>query len=121
MELKDLILQTLDEISSGQTKEAHIHTIPTQVTQPTHTYNDWNTPSDSQPISANQGYATTKSEESLREESEFLEMLQERLLVLFEGLSCEHNKNIQASLNITINFLEYQLSIIQERLNDIQK
>ena len=59
--------------------------------------------------------------ENIREECEFLEMLQERLLVLFEGLCAEHNQDIQTKLNLTINFLEYELSVINERLNDIKK
>ena len=61
------------------------------------------------------------SKEALREECEFLEMLQERLLVLFDGLNAPQNKNTPERLNITINFLEYQLSVIQERLNDLKK
>ena len=62
-----------------------------------------------------------KSAKSLKEECEFLEGLQERLLVLFEGLKAEHNQNIKSTLHITIHFLEHQLNVIQERLEILKK
>lgn len=58
---------------------------------------------------------------SIREECEFLELLQERLLVLFEGLNAPQNRNIESRLNITINFLEYQLSVLQRRLEELKR
>ncbi|TLD97591.1 hypothetical protein LS71_002265 [Helicobacter jaachi] len=112
MDLKDLILETLNELSPSDTpKEANA--------APLHINHSGNiTPITPAQLSNIQ--RVNKSHEALREECEFLEMLQERLLVLFEGLSVAQNKNIESALNITINFLEYELSIIQERLDDIR-
>lgn len=106
MEIKDLILQTLDEFSQ-----------PSEDIQPTHqniSIQTTPTPALTNPFGQGQS-------ERLREECEFLEMLQERLLVLFEGLNAEHNQELQTRLNLTINFLEYELSVIAERLNDIKR
>ncbi|RDU60430.1 CiaD-like domain-containing protein [Helicobacter marmotae] len=99
MELKDLILQTLNEIS--------------EVNE--------DSPKPYQSNGAQNTFDSIHANTILRNECEFLEMLQERLLVLFEGLNAPHNKNLETKLNITINFLEYQLSIINERLNDIKR
>ena len=110
MELKGLILETLNELSQPNEnsmdlqKNISIHTTP--ISTPAYPQNIPNIP---------------KTNESLREEYEFLEMLQERLLVLFEGLNAPQNHNLQTKLSLTINFLEYQLSIIAERLNDLRK
>lgn len=106
MELKDLILQTLNEFSQPSEDS---NTLPTHQNISIQT-----TPT---PPVANPFWQN----ENIREECEFLEMLQERLLVLFEGLCAEHDQDIQTKLNLTINFLEYELSVINERLNDIKK
>jgi hypothetical protein len=52
------------------------------------------------------------------DEVAFLEHMRERLLVLFEGLQAEETKNIEAKLDITLNFLEYHLAKIEERLEE---
>ncbi len=57
-------------------------------------------------------------EESDSDEIVFLEHSKERLLVLFEGLQAEETKNIEAKLDITLNFLEYYLATIEERLEE---
>lgn len=113
MELKDMILETLNELSTPQPQEKpkaqEIQlNIPqndlTHMIPPAHTLPQHNAPSI-----------------NMREECEFLELLQERLLVLFEGLNAPQNKNIESRLNITINFLEYQLSVLQRRLEDLKR
>ena len=57
-------------------------------------------------------------EEHDSDEVAFLEHTRERLLVLFEGLQAEETKNIEAKLDITLNFLEYYLATIEERLEE---
>jgi hypothetical protein len=52
------------------------------------------------------------------DEVAFLEHSKERLLVLFEGLQAEETKNLEAKLDITLNFLEYYLAKIEERLEE---
>lgn len=51
------------------------------------------------------------------EEEKFLESLQDRILVLFEGLQSPNNRNIEAKLDMVLNFLEFTLAIIDERKN----
>ena len=52
------------------------------------------------------------------DEVAFLEHSRERMLVLFEGLQAEETKNIEAKLDITLNFLEYYLATIEDRLDE---
>jgi len=69
--------------------------------------------------------AESQKEEEVKEplvdnsdEVAFLEHTRERMLVLFEGLQAEETKNIEAKLDITLNFLEYYLAIIEDRLDE---
>lgn len=48
----------------------------------------------------------------------FLEHSKERLLVLFEGLQASEMKSLEAKLDITLNFLEYHLATIEQRLDE---
>lgn len=54
------------------------------------------------------------------DEQAFLTALKERLLVLFEGFQTTNNKNIETKLDLTLGFLEYLLSLIEERLENIK-
>jgi len=47
---------------------------------------------------------------------EFLEDLRERLLILFEGLQSPNTQNLEIKLDVTLNFLEYLLAKIEEKL-----
>ena len=104
MELKDLILQTLNEFSQPSEDS---NTLPTHQNISIQT-----TPT---PPVANPFWQN----ENIREECEFLEMLQERLLVLFEGLCAEHNQDIQTKLNPNEigrgDGLTHSVSIISKR------
>ncbi|MBL0708233.1 MAG: hypothetical protein JJW00_04220 [Sulfurimonas sp.] len=51
----------------------------------------------------------------------FLNSLKERLLVLFEGFQAPNNTNIDAKLDMTLNFLEYALASIEERTQELEK
>lgn len=55
------------------------------------------------------------------EEIKYLENMREKMLVLFEGFQSPNNKNIEAKLDLTINFLEYILSTLDERLDKLRK
>lgn len=113
MELKDLILETINELSNPSfTQESQAPTL--QLTDSHYAFNEPSSQLTQTPL-------VQKSAESLKEECEFLEGLQERLLVLFEGLKAEHNQNIESTLHITIHFLEHQLNVIQERLEILKK
>jgi len=41
-------------------------------------------------------------------------------LVLFEGFQSPNNKNIEAKLDLTLNFLEYLLATIDEQLEQME-
>ena len=47
----------------------------------------------------------------------FLKNLKERILVLFEGLNDTKKEDLDARLELTINFLEFLLANIDDRLN----
>jgi len=51
-------------------------------------------------------------------DKEFLKHIKERLLVLFEGLQSPNTKNLDVKLDVTLNFLEYLLVKIDEKLSN---
>ena len=53
-------------------------------------------------------------------EKQFYENIRERILVLFEGFLSPNNKNIEAKVDLTLNFLEYLLATIDERLESLK-
>ena len=64
-----------------------------------------------------------KNEEELKEllarfysdEEKFLNTLQERILVLFEGMQSPNNRDIETKVDMILNFLEFVLAIIDEK------
>ncbi|MCE3039036.1 CiaD-like domain-containing protein [Helicobacter anatolicus] len=93
MELKDMILQTLDEFKQDDF---------TPQTQLSHT--------------SQQDANISQREIVICMDSRFLELLREKTLVLFEGLQSSHTKDLSSKLDLVINYLEYQLSLIEETL-----
>ncbi len=61
--------------------------------------------------------------ESTTVESElvYLNSIKERLLVLFEGFQAPNNSNIEAKVDMTLNFLEYTLATISNRVEILEK
>ena len=47
----------------------------------------------------------------------FLREIRERMLVLFEGLQSPNTENLDVKVDVTLNFLEYLLARIEEKLN----
>ena len=97
MELKDIVLSTLAEIDEEVGKKNEEESI--------------------------QKRDFTKDDVALLEpnqlnEEQFLNNLRERILVLFEGFKAPNNRNIEAKVDLTLNFLEYLLATIDERLKD---
>jgi len=104
MELKDVILSTLAEMEEEIPKEAINN------------------------ISKNFEVTETKKIETLHVESSsidseivYLSSIRERLLVLFEGFQAPNNKDIEAKVDMTLNFLEYVLATIDSRLEKIEQ
>jgi len=50
-------------------------------------------------------------------DKEFLMHLKERLLILFDGLQSPNTENLEIKLDVTLNFLEYLLAKIEEKLS----
>lgn len=96
MELKDVILSTLQEIDSTETEKVEI-------------------------TDDVQSIEEAVDEDVLEHESEqrFLQNVQERLLVLFEGFQAPNNAKIDAKIDLTLNFLEYLLATIESRLKHL--
>ena len=49
-------------------------------------------------------------------EDQFLKDLRERILVLFEGFQSPNNANIEAKVDLTLNFLEHLLAKIDKKM-----
>lgn len=116
MELKDVILSTLAEIE--------------EITQSTETVKEPaeapHTPKTV--IASSEAVHDSKPEQSpvspsafREEEIRMLEGIRERLLVLFEGFQSPNNAQIEAKVDLTLNFLEYLLATIDNRLDTIKK
>ena len=101
MELKDVILSTLAEMEDT-------------------------TPEIMQDSQAKQNQklknTDTKKQKEFSQESElaYLNSIRERLLVLFEGFQAPNNVNIEAKIDLTLNFLEYVLATIDSRLENLK-
>jgi len=80
MDLKDTILETLQEIEESAISEEELS-------------------------------PATKCDK------EFLKHIKERILVLFEGLQSPNTENLDVKLDVTLNFLEYLLVKIDEKLS----
>lgn len=120
MELKDVILSTLAELDDAvvqavpvKTQEAVVAVEETTVIKP----------SDEEAPSA-QSFASVLSQEmpsvGSDDEVRMLEGIRERLLVLFEGFQSPNNVNIEAKVDLTLNFFEYLLATIDNRLDTIR-
>lgn len=93
MELKDVILSTLAELDDVETSLAEPR------------------------VEVPKNNSITKNETAPGDEKLFLQSIQERLLVLFEGFQSPNNSNIEAKVDLTLNFLEYLLASIENRIN----
>jgi len=66
-------------------------------------------------------YTVQESEQTISNEMLFLTSIRERLLVLFEGFQAPNNTNIEAKVDMTLNFLEYVLVTIDSRVEELEK
>lgn len=93
MELKELILSTLEELDVKIQEDGYKEPV----------------------VEKSPNY----DKASASDEKEFLLHSKERLEVLFDGLSSDENKKVEAKLNLVINFLQFYLTQIDERLTTI--
>jgi len=103
MELKDVILSTLAEMD--KTPEDNGESIEVQ--------------KEATPVKYNAVQEEVSSAVS-NEEQRYLKNIRERLLVLFEGFQSPNNTQIEAKVDLTLNFLEYLLSTIDTRLDKLK-
>ena len=110
MELEDAILSTLKEIEDkGKSK----------LLQPRKkSFEEKKEPLEIEDI-------LEKKEENYKEDSSldekaYLVSMRERLLVLFEGFQAPNNSNIEAKIDLTLNYLEYVLASIDARLDRLK-
>jgi hypothetical protein len=101
MELKDVILSTLAEMDSSNENDV------TDVIE--------------ESIEKSDKKIIQETPASLDDEERYLQNIKERLLVLFEGFQSPNNSQIEAKVDLTLNFLEYLLSTIETRLEKIKQ
>jgi len=108
MELKDVILSTLAEMEEVPSKGVQERLNEEQIDKTT----TENTSSNS---------SINEEGNSLESELFYLNSIRERLLVLFEGFQAPNNSNIEAKVDMTLNFLEYTLATIDARVEKLEK
>lgn len=106
MELKDVILSTLAEMEDdslqAELTPQRKPQIEEEVELVEQSYDDY-------------------SEKQVDSELVYLNSIRERLLVLFEGFQAPNNSNIEAKVDMTLNFLEYTLATIDLRVQTLEK
>ena len=112
MELKDVILATIAEIGEESAEAPIIE--ESKKASPQEPIESPRTKEESIPKAPQRGGDS-------EDERLFLEQLKERLLVLFEGFQSPNNKAVEAKVDLTINFLEYLLALIEERLERLNR
>ena len=108
MELKDVILSTLAEMESPSADETQENMVSANVEEYI-------------PQASKEIVEEVEQKSSLESELTYLNSIRERLLVLFEGFQAPNNSNIEAKVDMTLNFLEYTLATIDKRVEKIEK
>ena len=111
MELKDVILSTLAEMED--VSQANNITPVNNVKQ--------NSREEVSEIVETVVEDEVMTEKAASNEMAFLTSMRERLLVLFEGFQAPNNNNIEAKVDMTLNFLEYVLVTIDARVEELEK
>ncbi|ATB69994.1 hypothetical protein SJPD1_1889 [Sulfurospirillum diekertiae] len=127
MELKDMILSTLKELEEVVPKEEQQQTLqPPRIREPepeTVSFEPEPLLELNEEINMIKAYGMPQEseEESCHEsQKQFYMNLRERILVLFEGFQSPNNRNIEAKIDLTLNFLEYLLATIDEQLEQME-
>ncbi len=114
MELKDVVLSTIAELgeqrSDGKETPKSVREVKEEIVK--NASKIQNDPERAQ---------ESMDERFVKEEREFLEHMRERILVLFEGFQSPNNKRVEAKIDLTLNFLEYLLASLDERIETLKK
>jgi len=125
MELKDVILSTLAEMEDNETTKKVLNSSiePKKIQKLEINETKTQTPKPSTLIKEKKQQIQQIQDPSSSVDSEilFLNSLRERLLVLFEGFQAPNNTNIEAKVDMTLNFLEYALATIDLRAQKLEK
>jgi len=108
MELKDVILSTLAEMDSVTQEESDVVKVQQE------------SKADERDFTEEESLDEDSFSSPVDEERRYLENIRERLLVLFEGFQSPNNTQIEAKVDLTLNFLEYLLATIDTRLDKIK-
>lgn len=108
MELKDVILSTLAEMEDTPSAQSADFEIKEKIELVTEK-------SEIKPL------IEELQESNVDNEMIFLSSIRERLLVLFEGFQAPNNSNIEAKVDMTLNFLEYVLATVDNRIDILNK
>ncbi|MDD2780940.1 hypothetical protein [Sulfuricurvum sp.] len=111
MELKDVILSTLAEIEELAVSPEPIEKIEIPKDE---------IPFFQEEVLKNNHLIVEPPSVIRDDEARMLEGIRERLLVLFEGFQSPNNVQIEAKVDLTLNFLEYLLATIDHRLDTIK-
>lgn len=115
MELKDVILSTLAEIEELSTPAAEDNT-RTDANHNIKSLIEKDVEEVLPPLKDKHENINIQTDEI-----RMLEGIRERLLVLFEGFQSPNNVRIEAKVDLTLNFLEYLLATIDNRLETIKE
>lgn len=130
MELKDLILQTLDEVAQDPDKvdkniessllDSSLQQVGSSVDSSEPSKSKPTLPKtsiESSPVKNGKIIPPNAQEFGLGQDgAAYLENLREKLLVLFEGLKMPELQDTQNKLELVVRFLQYQLCVIDEIL-----
>ncbi len=121
MELKDVVLSTLAEMEDNDAvrqdlKDAVNQEVNNNFETVSHIQEDIQDNEQNEKSEENE-----ENEKIIDDELNFLTSIRERLLVLFEGFQAPNNTQIEAKVDMTLNFLEYTLASIDNRLEKIKK
>jgi hypothetical protein len=118
MELKDVILSTLAELDDVVMQAAPVKVQESVVVEEIVVHKsikEVDQPQSFENVLSNE-IPAVGSDDEVR----MLEGIRERLLVLFEGFQSPNNVNIEAKVDLTLNFFEYLLATIDNRLDTIR-
>ena len=113
MELKDVILSTLAEMEDIPPEPKHKFEVKEKIELKTVVKKEIQ----------NEDLKVQNEVSSVKTDSElmYLNSIKERLLVLFEGFQSPNNSNIEVKIDMTLNYLEYVLATVSQRIDNLEK
>jgi hypothetical protein len=121
MELKDVILSTLAEMEENASVVDSKKEKKTSSPKTTSHKIDMQEKPQEEVMIKKEDVVITPQENIHDDEMLYLTSIRERLLVLFEGFQAPNNTNIEAKVDMTLNFLEYVLATLDNRIEKIKK